>query len=52
MVYSMIVVNSSHVLLKLVAIVLAMLEIKLLFYISHDNLINESCDSVSEILSP
>ena len=42
--------NLSHTLLKLVTNVLVMVEIKL-FLISHDQMVNESRDSVGQILS-
>ena len=47
---SMVAVNSSHILLKLVAIALAKVEI--FFGISRVHRINESRDSVGEIPSP
>ena len=48
---SMIVVNSSHNLLKLVAIVLAKVKIKLFKKKSRDHMINGSRESVGEIHS-
>ena len=47
----MVLVNSSHTLLKLVTIVLAKMEIKLFFNITRDQMINELRDSVDQILS-